>query len=170
MRLFPGKIPLIAAEITRALTEGNDIEASDPSEVQQDIEAILKEYIRVERQVEEEAKDRLNRLGRSHSEFAKMRKLVAQEKKFGIGEDSVSYIISQLIESFMHSSHVEEVFSDDPALNVRIRTVLRKHMAVDEDLDNEVRARMKNLEEGTRDWEVQYDKIREEMKRKLKLA
>ena len=170
MRLYSGKITIISAELTRALIENGDIEASDPAEVEKDIEAILKEYLRVEREVDEEAKDRISRLGGSYSGFAKAKKAVAKQRNFGIGEDAVTYIIGQLIECFMHSNNVEEVYSDDQALNVSMRSILRKHMAVDEDIDKEVRDKIKNLDEGTRTWEVEYEKVRDEIKKKLKLT
>jgi hypothetical protein len=170
MRLYHGKISMIAAEITRTLIDNGDIEVSDQGEVEKDIEAILKEYLRVERSIDEEAKDRLSRMGMTYSEFSKVKKMVAKQKGFGIGEEAVTYIISQLIECFMHSTHVDEVFSDDQTLNVKIRTILRKHMSVDEDIDKEVRDKIKNIDEGTRTWEVEYEKVRDEIKKKLKLT
>ncbi len=170
MKLYYGKIPIIAAEVTRTLAEERDIEVSDQAEVEKDIEAILKEYLRVEKSIDEEAKDHLSKAGMSYSDFPKVKKMLAKQKGFGVGEDSITYIITQIIECFMHSSYVEEVFSDDQTLNVKIRSILRKHMAVDEDLDREVRERIKNIEEGTRAWEVEYEKVRDAMKKKLKLT
>ena len=170
MKLYTGKIPIIAAEITRSLIDEQDIEASDHEEVEKDVEAILREYIRVERQIDEEAKDRIARMGLAYSEFAKAKRLVARQKKFGLGDEAITYIIEQLIECFMHSSNVEEVFSDDQTLTVRIRNVLRKHMAVDDEIEKEVRKKIKHVEDGTREWEVEYEKVRDEIKRKLKLT
>jgi len=43
--------------------------------------------------------------------------------------------------------------------------VLKKHMQVDEELDEEVRRRIKNLEEGTSTWEVEYGKVLDQIKR-----
>ncbi|MFH1438126.1 MAG: DUF507 family protein [Pseudomonadota bacterium] len=170
MKLYTGKIPIIAAEITRSLINENDIEVSDHEEVEKDVEAILREYIRVERLIDEEAKDRISRMGLTYSDFAKAKRLVAKQKNFGIGDEAITYIIQQLIECFMHSSNVEEVFSDDQALTVRIRNVLRKHMGIDDEIEKEVRSKIKHVEDGTREWEVEYEKVREETKRKLKLT
>lgn len=170
MKLYKGKIPIIAAEITRVLTEEGDIEAEDNSEVEKDIEAILKEYMRVEREIEEEAKDRIAKLGLSYSEFSKTKRVIAKEREFGLGDDGITYIINQMIQCFMQSNNVAEVYSDDPTLTVKIRSVLRKHMSVDEDIDRLTREKLKNLEEGSREWDVQYNKVREEIKRKMKLT
>jgi hypothetical protein len=38
-------------------------------------------------------------------------------------------------------------------------------MLVDEELDEEVRRKIKNLEEGTATWEVEYTKVLDQMKR-----
>jgi hypothetical protein len=43
--------------------------------------------------------------------------------------------------------------------------ILKKHMQVDEELDEEVRRRIKNLEEGTSTWEVEYGKVLDQIKR-----
>ena len=65
MRLYRGKISVIAEEIVRELTnkeagqENADIETEAPVEVQYDIEAVLKEYLRRERKILDEAKARL---------------------------------------------------------------------------------------------------------------
>ena len=58
----------------------------------------------------------------------------------------------------------------DNELTVLITPVLRKHLAADEELDNEVRRRIKNLQEGTSAWDVQYGKIKEELQRTRKLG
>jgi hypothetical protein len=39
-------------------------------------------------------------------------------------------------------------------------------MAVDEELDAEVRQRIKNLEEGTATWEIEYNRVMEQIKQK----
>ena len=64
-----------------------------------------------------------------------------------------------MIESFMQSQHIAEIFVDDAVLRKRMSDVLKKHMQVDEELDEEVRRRIKNLEEGTSTWEVEYGKV-----------
>jgi hypothetical protein len=38
-------------------------------------------------------------------------------------------------------------------------------MQVDEELDEEVRRRIKNLQEGTSTWEVEYGKVLDQIKR-----
>jgi hypothetical protein len=47
--------------------------------------------------------------------------------------------------------------------------VLKKHMLVDDEIDAEVRRRIKNLEEGTATWEVEYQKALDQIKKNRRL-
>ncbi len=166
MRLYAGKIPIISAEIIGVLTEGGEIEVGDATEAQLDVQAVLREYLRRERDINEEAKDYLSRRGLTYSQFGKVKKMIAQQQEFGVGEETITYIIGQIIMAFENSNNFEEIYADDQALTVKIRNILRKHMDLEEDLDHEVRDRIKNLEEGTRNWEVEYEKVMEQIRRK----
>jgi hypothetical protein len=70
-----------------------------------------------------------------------------------------------MIESFMQSPHVEEIFVEDGVLRKKMADILKKHMQVDDEVDQEVRRRIKNLEEGTSTWEIEYQKALEQIKR-----
>ena len=61
---------------------------------------------------------------------------------------------------------VYEIYADDATMRRKMRDILKKHMQVDEELDEEVRKRIKNLEEGTQAWELEYQKAMEQIKRK----
>jgi len=50
----------------------------------------------------------------------------------------------------MSSRHVDEVFAEDVILRRKIKDICKKHMQLDEAIDQEVRDRIKNLDEGTR--------------------
>ena len=67
MRLYPGKVDSIAAEIITTLTQAGDIEVSDNNEAQLDSAAVLKEYIRVDKELTERAKDILEIRGLPYS-------------------------------------------------------------------------------------------------------
>jgi uncharacterized protein len=166
VKLYSARIPAVAKALVEALTAEGDIELGDASEAELDVQAVLKEYVRLDREVTEKAKDLLETKKLSHSQFGKIKRSVAEEKGFGLGEEAMSWIANQLLETFMHSVHVEEVFTDDAGLRRKMREVLKKHMAVDDALDEEVRQRIKNLEEGTSTWEIEYAKAMEQIKRK----
>jgi len=166
MKLYTGKIPTIAQEIIQSLVQANDIEVNDAHEAQLDVEAVLKEYVRMDRECTDKAKDLLEERKLNYGQFGKLKRALAEERGFALGDEAPSWITSQVLETFMQSQHVDEVFSDDVVLRKKLKDVLKKHMAVDEELDQEVRRRIKNLEEGTQSWELEYAKVMEQIKRK----
>jgi hypothetical protein len=166
MRLYPGKVDTIAAEIITTLTQASDIEVSDGNEAQLDVAAVLKEYIRVEKELTERAKDILEIRGLPYSHLGRTKRQLAEQKEFGLGEEGLSWIANQMLEAFMASRHIDEVFAEDTVLRRKIKDICKKHMAVDEAIDQEVRDRLKNLDEGTTAWEVEYQKVLDQVKGK----
>jgi hypothetical protein len=169
MRLYTGKIPVIAAEIVNALIEGDDLSVLDKAEAVLDVQAVLKEYLRLEREVTEKAKDLLQKRNLPYEHFGKIKRQLAGEKAFGLGDEGLEWMTTQMIESFMQSPHVEEVFADDATLRKRMTDILKKHMQIDDEIDAEVRRRIKNLEEGTATWEVEYQKAVDQIKKNRRL-
>jgi hypothetical protein len=165
MRLYSGKIPVIGTELVRSLVEAGDIAVTDKAEAELDVQAVLKEYLRLEREITERAKDMLQKRNLPYEQFGKVKRALAGEKGFGLGDDGLDWITNQLIESFMQSSHVEEIFAEDSVLRKKMADILKRHMMVEEEIDAEVRKRIKNLEEGTATWEVEYAKAVDQIKR-----
>jgi uncharacterized protein len=170
MRLYAGKIPSIAAEIVKALLDEDELSVFDRGETELDVQAVLKEYIRLEREVTEKAKDLLQKRNLPYEHFGKVKRQIAAEKGFGLGDEGLDWMTTQMIESFMQSPHVEEVFGDDATLRKRMTDILKKHMQIDEEIDAEVRRRIKNLEEGTATWEVEYQKALDQIKKNRHLG
>ena len=166
MRLYSGKIPAIATEVVRALLAAKDIEAESPKEVEADVAAVLNQYLADEREVNERAKDVLERTGKSNTDFQRVRALVADEKGIKVGDETLDYLLDQVVEMLMHSNNVDEVFASDVDLRRRMTPVFKKHMAVDSALDTEVRAQLRHVKEGTREWEVEYSRVLEQVKRR----
>ena len=129
MRLYAGKIPVIAGEIVKALVDGEDLSVLDRGETELDVQAVLKEYLRLEREVTEKAKDLLQKRNLPYEHFGKIKR---QMRK-------------------------------------RMTDILKKHMQIDDEIDAEVRRRIKNLEEGTATWEVEYQKALDQIKKNRRL-
>ena len=167
MRLFGSKIPSLVSDIVSELrrTELVDILAANVSEVELDVESVLKEYIRTEKRLTEEAKDLAHSKGLDYSAHQKIKRQLADRRKFGLYEDSVGYIANQLIETLLHTRHVEEIFAEDNQLRACIAPILRRHMSDGTGIDQEVRKRMKHLEEGSRDWDITYQQTMERLRR-----
>jgi len=170
MRLFSGKIPTISEEIVRTLTSEGDIETEQSSEVVLDIESVLKEYLRYERSVSDEAKNRLESRGLPFAQLGKLRSQVARERGAPQQDDVLPYLLEQILSLLFHSKNVDEIFSEDVALRKKITNILRKHMDVGGELDEEVRSKIKNLEEGTASFEIEYQRVMGELKRKKGLS
>ena len=130
-----------------------------------DVQAVLKEYLRLDKEITEKAKDLLTKRNLPYEQFGKVKRTLAGEKSFGLGDEGLDWMINQMIESFMQSPHVEEVFVEDGVLRKKMADILKKHMMVEDELDAEVRRRIKNLEEGTSTWDVEYQKALDQIKR-----
>ncbi len=170
MRLYSGKIPLIAEEIVRTLLKDEDIETETEGEVRLDIEAVLKEYVRQDRAVLEEAKNRMEIRGLPYSALGKMKSMVARERQLPINDEMLPYVLEQLLTMLFHSQNVEEIFAEDIVLRKKMTTIVKRHLEVEGELDKEVRSKIKNLQEGTATFEIEYARVMEELKRKKRLT
>ena len=72
MRLYAGKIPVIGAEIIKALVDAEDISVTDRAEADLDVQAVLKEYLRLEREITDKAKDLLQKRNLPYEQFGKV--------------------------------------------------------------------------------------------------
>jgi uncharacterized protein len=166
MRLYSGKVQSIATEVVGALLAAKDIEAEQPREVELDIAAVLNQYLATEREVNDRAKDVLERTGKAQSEYQRVRALVADEKGIKVGDETLDYLLDQVVEMLMHSNNVAEVYVEDVDLRRMMAPIFKKHMAIDAGVDAEVRAQLRHVKEGSRDWEVEYARVLEQVKRR----
>lgn len=164
MKLYSAKIPIIARDVIKELTEAGHIETNNRDEAELDIQSVLREYQRTDRELTEKAKDLLEKRGMSHGQFGKIKHAMADDKGFGLGEDGIAWMINQILETFMQSRFIEEIYSSDADMRKAMKAIFRRHMMVDEELDAEVRKRIKNLQEGTSNWDVEYSKVMEQIR------
>ena len=166
MRLHSPRVPAIAAEMLKALVDAKDIETQAPAEVKADIEAVLEQYIKDEQSTTERAKDLLASRGLPQTEYQRIRKLIADEKRIKIDDDAIDYVLDQLVEMLMHSANVDEVFAEDYELRRKMREPLRKQLVDEQAFEQEVRGRLKHVQEGTGIWEVEYRRMMEDLRRR----
>ncbi len=170
MRLYGSKVPSIAQEVVRTLVSQKDIETDAPKEVQADIEAVLKSYLDTERVVDDKTRELLQRTGRGTGEFQKVRQQIAESHGIKVGDEALDYVLDQVVEMLMHSSHVEEVFAEDVALRRRMAPIFKKQMGVDAELESEVRAQLRHVKEGTSQYDIEHARVLEQVKRKRGLS
>jgi uncharacterized protein len=172
MKLYRKVIPSIARDIVEALVSKGDIELEEglEQEAPRDFEAILAEYIRAEREVCEYTRDVLASRGWPSSKYSEARKVAAASKKLPLDDDALDYVINQMLEFMLISPNIAEVYAEDHIMRKKIADIIRRYRKLNEELDAEVRGRLKHLQEGTQDWEIAYQKTMEEMRRTKGLA
>ena len=166
MKLYRAKVPVAARDIVQQLLSAGDIEVTSRDEAEADIQSVLNEYLRLEREVVDQTKDLLEKRNLPHGQFGRVRRMVADQKGLSSGDDSVIWICNQILETFMESNFIEEIFASDSDMRRKMRDILVRHMMVDDELDEEVRTRIKNLQEGTSQWDIEYQKALQQIKRK----
>lgn len=166
MRLYNGKIGVIASDSVKALLAANQIETENPKEVELDIAAVLSSYIRSEQEANDLAKEQLQMRSLPPSELPRLRKAAAEKKGIKTGEDTLDFLLNQVVEMLLHSSNVEEVYGEDHELRRVMVPFFKKHMTADDDLEREVRSKLKHVQEGTSTWEIEYQRMREDIRRR----
>ncbi len=166
MRLHSAKVPQIAAEMVSLLTKGGAVESEAPKEMQADIEAVLSQYVRDEQDISDKARDLMAQRNLPPNELARTRRLVAEQRKVKIGDEAIDYLLDQLLEMLMHSNNVDEVFAEDYELRRLMRDPLRRQEVEEDSLQQEVRSKLKHVQEGTALWEVEYRRMMEDIKRR----
>ncbi|MFH1529169.1 MAG: DUF507 family protein [Pseudomonadota bacterium] len=174
MRLFRGRVEDAAHEILEGLVKADLIEVQQEQreEVQEDIKSVMFEYIRVEREVTDRSKDIASRQGLDFGAAQRIRRNLAKDKRIGIEDETLDYVVHQIIEMLESSKHVDEIFGEDHELNRIIAPILRDQMASSEDLlGQEIDRRMRHLKdsEGSIPWEIEYKRIKSDLERLKKL-
>ena len=172
MKLYGSHVTPIAQEIVRLLTSTTDhgIEAESPREVILDIEAVLKNYLAVEKDVNDKAKELLDRTGRSMDQYQKVREQIAESKGIRVGDEMLDHLLDEIVSSFHRSPHVDEIYDEDVELRRKMAPIFKRFMAADAALEAEVRGQIKHVQEGTRTWDLEYARVMEATKRKRGLS
>ena len=166
MKIYKSKIPMMADDIANKLIAANAVEVTpeQKSEFLLDLQAVIQSYMDTDRRIHEEAQQIISTRGLDFSSFGRVKREVAKKYNFAIGDESMNWIIDQIIEMLFHTSHVEEVWAENHEIRVLIREALQKYALIDEALDVEVRKRIKNLNEGSLAWDVKYKQVLEEIR------
>jgi uncharacterized protein len=172
MRLYRSQIPRIAEDIIEAFSLDGDIvvEPANRKEAEDDLRAIMEEYLRQESRIVQMTREHMEQHNITYDKFGKVKSEFADERGHPTGDDGIRWICSQMLEGFMISNHVDEVFGEDRTMKKTLMRIFRKHLIEEADLDREVRARLKNLRPGTDKWEIEYRRVLDEVRRKRGLS
>ncbi len=166
MFLAPHKISEVAREMVQSLLKEEHIETNLPREVQLDLEAVLNQYSRTEQDLLMKARATLDARGLSPRDLPRVLKGLADQRKVKVGEEALDYVLEQLVEMLLNSSNVEEVFAEDHDLRRQLREPLRKRAQDEVKVDKKVRSQLKHVKEGGALWEVEYQRMLEDIRRR----
>lgn len=166
MKIYRRVIPKIAKDVVRALLASRAIEVEDGhrDEAELDIAGVLVEYMNDVDKLKHDAQDAIQRHGLPAEMLGRVKKTMAETRKVVVGDGAFDYVVDRVIAILFESRHIEEVFLEDNELRKIVATAIQKYLGVDEELDREVRGRLKNLREGTSEWEVEYGRLIEQMR------
>ncbi len=161
MKIYRRVIPKIAKDVVRVLLVNRAIEVEDGrrDEAELDIAGVLVKYLNDVEQLNNDAKDALSRHKLSMDALARVKKNIASKRKLVVGSGDLEFVQSLMLDSLFNSTNIQEVFADDEELKEMIQAAMGKYLGVDAELDREVRNKLKNLREGTPEWESEYNRV-----------
>lgn len=166
MLLPPNKVTDVAREMLQLLQSQGHIETDMPREVQLDLEAVLNTYLRTEQELVDRARQTLDSRGLSNRDFGRVLHTLAEQRGVKVGDEAIDYVLEQLLEMLLNSSNVEEIYAEDHELRRQLRIPLRKAGNTEEKVDKAVRQQIKHVEEGSPLWEIEYQRMMEDIRRR----
>lgn len=172
MHLYRKVVPRIARDLIRTMMAQKLIEVEEDKveEAQLDLASVMVEYLNAEEQVVKEAKEMLQKRGLGMERFNQAKKSLAEARNIRIGEEGLEDVLNQLLEILFASRNIEEIYAEDRELRKFIKETVLKYLSVSEQVDQEARARLKNLREGTYEWDIEYPRMVAQIKRQQGLA
>lgn len=166
MKIYRKVIPKIAKDIIRSLLANKAIEVEDGhrDEAELDVAAVMVEYMNELDRITHDAHEAIQRHGLGIESLGRAKRSIADTRKIVVGEGAEEFVVDRLIAGLFESKNIEEVFAEDHEIRKMVRDAMNKYVGVDEELDREVRGRLKNLREGTAEWEVEYGRLIEQMR------
>jgi hypothetical protein len=166
MRIYRKVIPKIAKDVIRSLLANRAIEVEDGrrDEAELDVAGVLVDYLNSLDRLKTDAQETLVRHNLPQEMLGRVKKTIAETRKIVTGADAMEHVVNLVIQGLFESKNIEEVFAEDNEIRKMVHEAMTKYMGVDEELDREVRGRLKNLREGTAEWEIEYGRLIEQMR------
>ncbi len=168
MKLYRNRIPEIATNVLAGLINDGDIEVEpeNKSEAEQDLISIMEEYLRRDMELRNNARDMMARAGIGADQYPKIRSRMAEEWNHPTGDDVERFLARQFVENCMISRFVEEVYADDHALWKKILTAIKSHDVDERELRDEARGLIKNVNEGTVEYEMAFSRALRDVRKR----
>jgi hypothetical protein len=167
MRLYRAKVPVIAKEIIEQLSTDGDIEVlgENREEAERDLVAIMEEYMRRDQAFRNQVRDFMDRRGLPYDAYGRTRKAMAEEQQHPLNDDVERFLARQFVEAMMISRFVEEIYEEDKVMYRKVIALLKKHDIDEREIREAAVGRIKNVKEGTIEFEIALEKaVRDEKK------
>ena len=168
MKLYKARINTIAHDVIETLCNENAIEVAmeNRGEAEKDLIAIMEEYFRRDNDLRELVREHMAAGNVPYDQYGKTRNQVAERQGHPTGDEVQRYLARQIIENFMISRFVDEVYSDDRELFKRVRELIEKYDVDERALRQEAQDQIRNVSEGTVDYEIALSKAMREVKKR----
>jgi len=166
MKLYRAKVPVIANEAIVSLEAAGDIEVNNREEAVADLVAIMEEFLRRDSELRRNIKDYMSRRNMPYSDYGKARKQFGEEMDHPMGDDVERFLARQFIENLMITRFVDEVYADDDEMYRKVIEVLRTHSVDERAIREEAADKVKNVKEGTVEYEIALQDAVREVKRR----
>jgi hypothetical protein len=168
VKLYRAKVPFIAHDIVDLLVREGDIEIQPDKrgEVEQDLVAIMEEFLRRDNDFRNLVRDDMSRRSIPYDQYGSIRKQLSEGSGHPIGDDVDRFLCRQFIENMLISKFVDEVFSDDKVMYRKVMGVLRSHDVDEREIREEAISKIKNVKEGTVDYEIALQNAMRDVKKR----
>jgi len=168
MKLYRAKVPVIAREVIERLSADGDIEVlpERKEEAERDLIAIMEEFRRRDMQLRDRIRDYMAARKVPYSEFGRTKKRMAEELDHPVGDDIERFLTRQFIENMLITPNIEEVYEEDRVIHKKVMEVLRSHHVDEREIREEAVSKIKNVREGTVDYEIALQKAVKEVKKR----
>jgi hypothetical protein len=130
------------------------VKVENREEAERDLAAIMDEYLRRDSELREQIRDHMADQHIQYSEYGRTRKKIADELGHPLNDDVERFLCRQFIENMMISPHVEEVFEEDRVMYKKVMEILKENDVDENEIREEAASRIKNVQEGTVDYEI----------------
>jgi hypothetical protein len=168
MKLYRVKIAPVAHSVIQTLCETELIEV-DPekrAEAELDLVAIMEEYLRRDAALREAVRENMSAHNIPYEQYGKVRSKMADEWGHPTGDEVERFLARQMVENFMISHFVTEVFADDKEIFKRILTILVMNDVDEGALRAEAQEKIQNIPEGTVDYEIALSRAMKDVKKR----
>ena len=171
MKLYRSKIPDIAHTVIETLVAEGAIEvnAENKAEAEKDSAAIMEEFLRRDNALRDRVREYMAERNVAYELYGKTRGQMAEEWGHPTGDEVPRFFARQIVENFMISHFVEEVYADDKDIYKRVIDLVRKHDVDERAIRDEAKDKIKNVAEGTVDYEIALSKAIREVKKRYGL-